>query len=160
MLDGDDLRLERGVGRALEAGRDPGDEDHGEDARAVPKRAGSSDSSGERQDRRRHDELADDVDRASVAAVGEMAAEQRQGQGGQGLDQTEQAERQRVARSAGSLVTDDDGQRAHHEPRGEADDEQRLEVAQPNDGWDARANHERSRLWDTVERRARGEDPV
>ena len=50
------------------------------------------------------------IDRPPVAAVREVAAEERQRQRGQRLDESEQAQRQRVVGQQIDLVPDDDGQ--------------------------------------------------
>ena len=59
-----------------------------------------------------HEHARDQDDRAPVAAVGEVAADQHQRQRRDGLDQAEPAERQRIAREVVGLERDDGGQGA------------------------------------------------
>ena len=95
LLARDDLRLERGVGGSLEAGGDPGDEDDGEDRHEAE--AAVERDQRERDRAQRHEPAGGHDDRAPVVQVGQVAAEERQGERGDRLDQPEPAERERVA---------------------------------------------------------------
>ena len=114
LLARDDLCLEGGQGRPLEAARDAGHEDDGEDPERASRRRRATARRG-RSRRGRATALVDDDDRAPVAAVGDVAAEQHERQGRDRLDQAEPAQGQRVARQLVGLEGDDGRERADRE---------------------------------------------
>ena len=72
----------------------------------------------------------DEDDRAAVAPVGDVAAEQHQGERRDGLDEAEQPERERVAGDLVRLERDDRRDRRHAERRDAARAEQRAHLGQ------------------------------
>ena len=112
LLARDDLRLEGGEGRSLEAAGDPGDEDDGEDRRAgrARRRARSDD---ERDRAQRHDQRSVDttID-APVAPVGQVAAEEHSDSAGIASTSPSQPSDERVAGDVVDLEADDGDQRA------------------------------------------------
>ena len=95
LLAGDDLGLECGQRRSLEAAGDADQEDDDEDR--DQRRGAVGRQQGERHGAGRRGGARDEDDRAPVAPVGHVTTEQHQGERRDRLDQPEPAERERVA---------------------------------------------------------------
>ena len=89
---------------------------------------------GERDGAGRRGGARDEDDRAPVAPIGHVTAEQHQGERRDRLDEPEPAERERVAGDDVDLVSDDGRERAGRERRREARPEERPEVVLSEEG--------------------------
>ena len=100
-----------------------------------PRRARRQD----RQDQRaeRHADAGHDHDRAPVASIGEVTAEQHERQRRDRLDQPEPAEGQRIAGDVVGLERDDGRERAHRQRVRQPGTEQGAELARREDRWPA-----------------------
>ncbi len=116
MLDGDDLRLEGGERRSLEAGRHADEEDDRQDA-------GQADVLGvQRQEGEGHGadhegHAGEEDDGAAVAPVGDVPAEEHEAEGRDGLHEAEQPERERLAGDLVGLEGHDRGDGRHAQRR-------------------------------------------
>ena len=128
VLTGDDLRLEGGEGRALEAGRHADREDHREDAEERRRPRGEH---GQRDGGEGGHGARGDDDRPPVQTICDVAAIQRQCQRRDPLHQPQPAERERIMRQVVHLERDDRRERAERQPRDPHRGGERAELAEP-----------------------------
>ena len=106
-----------------------------------PTRAGARRGDGEHDRARDEDHTRDEDDRASVAAVGDVPADEHQPERWDGFHEAEQAQREGLARHLVGLEGDDGRQGRHPDRVGEATGEERPELGQAQDARRPRSGH-------------------